>query len=867
MKMREVIANEKCYTKDMYSCFSERKEKNYYNGIVLRELFKKHGINYNNADVMKIVKDVMPIDLFQISREETINTTLLVLRLLRVQQYFNKYVVTPNMIIHNGGIRFVTNHKIEVDYNLVIEDGNSVTIVKIKNKKCDLSKAGKSVHTKISDNMELFLLQLAAEDMFPNKLHHQAQIIYLRHKDDKNDTLIPVSDYANDTKKSIVTASFIGSKSAEMMQRVDDAIAGKSKHSCNDCFNCAYNSLCTYKKDNTNLLVIPQKAKASGKVTFTQSQQNLIDAKGGIFRVLAVAGSGKTTCIANRICNLVKNGCNPKDILLITYTTKAVDEMREKIEYWLKVNKVKANISDFQIFTFNSFGFELIKKEYTKFGYTTEPGLLEKSEKIALIKSILDAKPEIDGFNYKDPILNMPYAKGVVLVMDEYFTKIKNSGCTYAEEVQNVCGIKDVKIAKQVMEMYLEYINHMKVNNLVDYMDQVNLCYEILREPNNLKKYGYSHVMVDEFQDSDTLQINILMLLTQHKYFQSLMVVGDDSQAIYSWRGATAHNIINFKDIFPNTVDIPLLENFRSTKEICALANAINDINKDKIPKNLISTKSGNSPSLFCLSSVEAFIDKMMEAIMYYGMEFSDVALIARNKKELLQMQQLLIARNVPCVLSVSELLVDNPVVQHLINFAKFLQDLSSDLYFAEFLQVYDGDNFEKQTKATLKGYVQSNLDVFTQELIACNTEEEKIQLVYSKFEKIAQEERSVKSLLDILKSKKFLTLYDMGQFLIDMQTYKADYSIDKIDSPVNAITLTTAHSSKGREWKTVGIYLDTFSYPSQYDYAMVKNNPSFEEERRLLFVAITRAKEFLFLAGNSSESSYTEVAKALKIK
>lgn len=867
MKVREIIANEKCYTKTMYSCFSEKKEKNYYNGIVIKELFKKHGINFNNADIIKILQDVMPVDLFQISREETINTTLLILSLLRVQQYFNKYVVNPNLVIHNGGSRFVTKHNIDVDYNLIIEDGNTVTIVKVKNKKCDLSKQGKSVHTKISDNMELFLLQLVAEDLFPNKLMHQAQIIYLRHPNDKNENLVPLSDFANDTKKSIITASFIGSKCAEMMQRIDDTVAGVSKHCCNDCFNCSYNLLCSYKKDNTNLLVIPTKAKASGKVSFTANQQRMIDARGGIFRVLAGAGSGKTTCIANRICQLIKNGCSPKDILLITYTTKAVDEMKEKIAYWLKVNKIKVNMDDFQIFTFNSFGFELIKKEYVNFGYSTEPGLLEKSEKIALIKSILDAKPEIDGFNYKDPILNMPYAKGVVLVMDEYFSKIKHFGCTYAEEVQNVCGIKDIDVARKVMEMYLEYINHMKTHNLVDYMDQINLCYEILKNPNNLKQYGFAHIMVDEFQDSDSLQISILMLLSQYLYFQSLMVVGDDSQAIYSWRGATAYNIINFKDMFPYAEDIELLENFRSTKEICDFANSINDINKDKIPKNLIGQKSGNKPSLFCLDNVMGFVDKMIDAIMYYGIEFSDVALIARNKKELLEMQQLLIARNIPCVMSVSELLIDNPVVQHLIDFAKFLQDFTSDLYFAEFLQVYDWDNFEKQSKSTLESYVRTHLDIFMQEMQYCNTEDEKIQLVYDKFEKLAQEERSVKSLLEILKSKKFVTLYEMAQFLIDMQTFKADYSIDKVDCPVNAITLTTAHSSKGREWKFVGIYLNSFSYPSQYDYHAVKNNPNFEEERRLLFVAITRAKEYLLLAGSSTESSYSEVAKALKIK
>lgn len=866
MKMRDIIQNEKCYTKDMYNSFSEKKEKNYYNGIVIRELFKQYGLNYNNSEVMKIVTDTMPKDLFHTSREEIINTTLLILRLLRFKEYYTKYVLSNTATVHHGGITFVTNHNIEVDYNLLIEEKDEVTIIKVKNKKCDLSQGGKSVHTKIADNMELFLLQEAAKKVIPGKLSYNAKLVFLRHPDDKDDNLVPASEF-EDKKKTIVSTSFVGTKVSEMLSRVDDAINGNSKHECSDCTNCSYNLLCKYKKDTTNLLVIPQKAKANGTVIFTQSQSDMIGAGTGIFRVLAGAGSGKTTCIANRICKLIENNVNPHNILLITYTTKAVDEMREKIAYWLKVNGVKANVKKLNIFTFNGFGFELVKKEYSRFGYSAEPTLLEKSEKISLIKSLLDAKPEIDGFNYKDPVLDMPYAKGVVLMMDDYFNKIKMSGLMYPEEVMAICNIKRLDIATSVLELYLEYKEHMKQHNLVDYMDQVNLCYEILKDPNCLKKYGFEYIMVDEFQDSDNLQINILMLLAQYTYFKSLMVVGDDSQAIFSWRGATAYNIIHFNDVFPSAFDINLLENFRSTIEICDLANKINDINKEKVPKSLISDRHGIKPLIFNLPNIESFVDKMMEAIVYYGYQFSDVALIARNKKDLIAMQKFLIARNVPCVMSVNELLIDNPVIQHLIDFAKYLQDSSSDLYFAEYLQVADYNNYIAQNKNTLGSYVQANIDAFETEMLNCSSEKEKIELVISKFEIIAQEERSVKSLVDILKSKNFITLNHMCQFLIDMETYKADYTIEKLEEPVNAITLTTAHSSKGREWNVVGIYLDSFSYPTQLDYNQVKNNPIFEEERRLLFVAITRAKEQLFLGGDSYKSSYQEIARALNSK
>lgn len=866
MKMRDIIQAEKCKTKNFYSGFSEKKEKNYYNGVILTELFKTYGLNFNSSDIMGIVTKTIPQETFHTSREQTINATLLVLRLLRFQEYYTKNVLTSTAIIHKAGKTFATNSNIEVDYHFIVEDGDQVTIVKVHNAKCGLSNRGKSVFTNTSDNMELFLLQEAAKKVIPGKVSYTSQLIYLRHPDDKGENLVPTSEFTK-KGKTIMTASFVGAtKQNEMIDRLNDIMAGTSKHQCLDCSTgCPFFRLCTYEPDNTNLLVIPQKAKVSGNAKFTQDQQFVMNAENGIWRVLAVAGAGKTTCIANRISNLIKNGTSIHDILLITYTVKGADEMREKIAYWLKKKKINVDVKHLNIFTFHSFGFELVKKEYKRFGYSAEPTPIEKSEKIALIKSLLDSRPEIEGFNYKDPVLDMPYAKGVVLTMDNYFNIIKTNDCVYPEEVQKLCGIKKKDVATEILLLYKDFKEHMLQNNLVDYIDLINLCYEILKDTNCLKQYGFEHIMVDEFQDSDNYQISILKLLSTYAYFKSLMVVGDDSQAIFSWRGATAYNILHFTDIFPSAFDINLLENFRSTQEICSLANIINDINREKIPKSLKSSKTGRKPLIFHLADIQSYVEKMLEVITYYGYNFSDVALIARNKKDLLEMKRILVSKNVPCVMSVNELLIDNPVVQHLIDFAKYIQDLSSDLYFLEWLQVSNYDEFVKQTKTTLPGYVQTRKDAFENELLNCNNELERIKLVMDMFESISSKNRGVKSLIDILKSKSFATLNEMCQFMIDMETYKADYTIEKLEEPVNAITLTTAHSSKGREWTFVGIYLSSFSYPSETDYPQVKNNPGFEEERRLLFVAITRAKEFLVLGGDCHSTCYQEVAHALQ--
>ena len=193
------------------------------------------------------------------------------------------------------------------------------------------------------------------------------------------------------------------------------------------------------------------------------------------------------------------------------------------------------------------------------------------------------------------------------------------------------------------------------------------------------------------------------------------------------------------------------------------------------------------------------------------------------------------------------------------------MQDPKASLSFAEYLQVADYENYKKQTKHTLPKYVENAMEAFQDDLDHCTSEQEKIQYVFGKFEQIAQTERSVKSLLDVLKGRLFITLKEMAKFMLDMETYKAEYTIEKIEQPVNGITLTTAHSSKGREWEFVAVYLPSFSYPLDIEYIATKNNPQFEEERRLLFVAITRAKESLLLGGDVDSSIFKEVRDAQK--
>lgn len=847
MKARNVLDREACETKYRFGQLESVKNKAYYNGVVLRELFTKYNLNFTENDIVNIALANIPNESFHTNREAEINLDLLKRKLIRFQTYMKTHLAPSSSISNGSTVKII--HNITVDYSFIVTNGNEVNIYKVKNKKnTTMKKNGRTIYSKISESMELYLLQLAGETLYPNA-YVTPSIIFLSHTKDRFTDIVDVSEFNDKQNTNIVSYHFRNSEQAKMNERIQDVLNDNVSTSNKKCDTCPYDDICHYIDDTTNLKPIPVKPKTIGKVTFTKHQQDVIDVTSGTYRVLAGAGSGKTTCIANRIVNLVKNGTNLSEILLITYTTKGVEEMTEKIEYWFKMNNIPINKDHLNIFTFNGFGHELIKKEYKDLGFTAPPELFEKSENLSFIQRLLDSHEEIACYNYANPFLDMRYSKGAVYQAALDFEELKSNAAYMPEDAEYILDVSPDN-AKAIFDIYCEYKNYMKAHNLIDYNDQVEYAFKILSNKNNLKKYGFEHIICDEFQDSDQLQINILEKLANCGYNQSVMVVGDDSQSIFSWRGATSENIINFHKYFKNAIDIELVENFRSTKEICNFANNINDINKNKVDKQLVGITSGDEP-IFEYGTMESLVNKMEVDIKTNGLKYQDIAIISRNKSALLDMRQLLISKGIPCILSISEMLVDNQSVKHIAEFIKFLLDTTLDLSFAEYLQLLEYDTFEKmKDDALFYKYLDDNKILFLDEYNHCQTDEEKLTFLYDKIEVIAKKNRAVKSLLDLIKEKNFDTIEKINTFVQNMLIFKSDNVIEKIEENVDAVVLTTAHSSKGREWENVYLYIDQFKYPSQYYYYNERNTATVEEERRLFFVAATRAKKNLTMIG-----------------
>lgn len=856
MKAFEVISAGACSNQAKFQSLEAKKSKGSYNGIVIRNIMKG-GIDFTVQDVYDAIDAHMNPEVFHSVREHGINTESLVSRMTRFQSWLEKQRVASTIYIPAGE---ETVQGIDIPFDLIVKDGCDVRVFKIKNKKNDeLTWRGKK--NRVDESMELFLLQLVGEKLYPGA-SCSGCIAFLRDKQDSASKFTPVDEYAG-----VIQHHFINDDRWAAEDKLEAILNGTHPKKCGDCSSCPYETLCKEDVKETALMAIPPQPKASGNVSFTRSQQKMINANNGVFRVLAGAGSGKTTCIANRICKLIEQS-HPKKILLITYTTKGVEEMREKIEYWMAENgQTQYNIDDFNIFTFNSFGYEIIKQHYEEFGFTEEPRLIEKQEEMQLIQELLDMNPEIPGYDYANPLMNfhqfwMPVemGRGVCIVMSEYFKILKSQCCMTADDVAYVLKLNN-PIAVQVFNLFEQYQDILSQRNLVDYEDQIALCYQFYADNENLRKYGFEHIIVDEFQDSNQDQINLLYRMNQYPYIVSLMVVGDDSQAIFEFRGANSDGIINFHKYF-DAVDINLMENFRSTKEICQVANYINDVNLNKVPKTLISSRSGQKVELFGSASEWTFMDKVIEAIKTQNLSYSDVAIISRNRRELVEFKHYLDCEGIPSIIAASELLIDHPHTKIIVDFFRFLVDTNQSLYYAEFLKLQDPVEFENNIH-DFQNWFQKKKKAFLDDYFCLHTETDKVDFIFTILDDIAIDSRAVTSLMNILRGKNLRSIIGLNNFLDSMMLYQADYQIEKIDVPVNAVTITTAHSSKGKEWKHCFIYLNKFRYPKSCDYQAQKNLSDFEAERRLLFVAVTRAKETLTMGGAMRSSIYTEIEEA----
>ncbi|RLG12664.1 ATP-dependent helicase [Candidatus Pacearchaeota archaeon] len=581
----------------------------------------------------------------------------------------------------------------------------------------------------------------------------------------------------------------------------------------------------------------------------------------GSLLVIAGAGSGKTKTIICRMAYLVAQGVPPHKILLLTFTRRASKEMIERAGSLLKtdVHKIMGG-------TFHSICQYMLRFYGYLLGYNSNFTILDRSDAedlINLLRNSLGLAQKKKRFPKKDTLANI-------------YSKMINQ----QKSLENILSSEYPQFLDyyyEIERLFTEYINYKKEYHLMDYDDLLLNWLKILKTFPQVKKEVsnlFEFIMVDEYQDTNVLQGEIVKYMGEaHK---NVMVVGDDSQSIYSFRGANYKNIFEFPKLFPNTKIIKLEQNYRSTQPILNLANAVISNSKIKYTKVLFTLKKeGEKPILFYAKDEtegsKFIVDRILE-LREKGIKLSQIAVLFRSAFHSFDLEVELAKRGIPFVKYGGLKLLESAHIKDLLAFLKILSNPKDFLSWHRILLLFEGigprtaekiinqlKNNEKPLSFILEKLaisfpfkeLKNFLDIFkalkqsqlplSQKLIKIwNFYEPIFQRIY--YEDYFRREKDIETLIAL--SSKYNSL---EEFLSDLALEPLEITNDIEKKPEEEhLILSTIHSAKGLEWHTVFILsLIEGRFPSFYS---INNQEELEEERRLFYVAITRAREKLYL-------------------
>lgn len=602
----------------------------------------------------------------------------------------------------------------------------------------------------------------------------------------------------------------------------------------------------------------------------------------GAVLVTAGAGSGKTRLLTHRIVHLIKNlNVLPVNIIAITFTNKAANEMKERINNMIPEIKDKIWIS-----TFHSMCAKILRSNIDKLNqsYTTNFSIYTDSESNKIITQILAENGYAKDEQLKKTILyHISNCKNNIYSLEEYENE-------HSYE-------KDINL---IMSVFRKYQKKLVENNAVDFDDLLYLTYILFKNnPEVLNKYAtrFKFVLVDEFQDTNEVQYELVKMLSSvHK---NVFVVGDEDQCIYTWRGANLQNIFKFREDYDDVKIFKLEKNYRSTKTILDYANRLIKNNKSRIDKNLWSEKESSS-----LVEWREFYDesgeadyvarKIYEMVHYQDYKYKDFAILMRLNALSLPFEEKLLSYNIPHkifggykfyerlevknVLSYLKLFVnqkDEQAFLRVINFPKrgigestiakikAIADEKELSLLEVCLQISENNNFELSSSIInkLKAFADIYKELYAEYEIT--PLDEFVVNVINKFDinsaftgkslddtdKIMNINQLVASIKGFYEKNENITLNDY------LQNVSLVSDIDSLDEENNNVVVATVHSVKGLEFKAVFIVgLEEKIFPISRAYN--KEN-EMEEERRLLYVGITRAKENLFLTNCKNRFIY----------
>ena len=591
------------------------------------------------------------------------------------------------------------------------------------------------------------------------------------------------------------------------------------------------------------------------------SQFEATSAVNGCFLIIAGAGTGKTRTLVYRVARLIELGHDPNSILLLTFTRKAANEMMKRSSMLLddRCSKIRGG-------TFHSFANLTLRKYAKVIGLDSSFTILDQGDSTDVINLIRSQ----DGFITKEK--RFPNKQ----TLNKVFSLNVNTGKKVEEIIENDYP-HFIPLLDKILEIQKIFTEYKRRNNLLDYDDLLVYLREFLHKGGPAVKALLSEikfVMVDEYQDTNHLQSEIVKGLSQ--YSKNVMVVGDDSQSIYSFRGADFHNIMEFPKLFDDVKIIKLEENYRSFQSILDFANRINDAAIEKYKKDLYSRRgSGQLPNIVAASTENLqskFIVEKILDLREEGVPLKDIAVLFRSSFFSFDLELELAKANVPFQKFGGMKFVETAHVKDVMAFLRIAVNPKDVISWYRVLLLHEGVGPKTAqrildelatSRITIKAepdqqpeFKHRNLGRLFYLLYELQKKKllpsEMVQRVYDYYWDLFKANYD-----DWNKRKKDLEIFQnivenytsVDSLLSDMAIepiVESVIDVDATDKEEEYVTLSTIHSAKGLEWHSVFIIHAVEGYfPSARS---IESLETLEEERRLMYVASTRAKNNLFV-------------------
>lgn len=706
------------------------------------------------------------------------------------------------------------------------------------------SLKGRKLSTNIASDLYPMVAKLSLEEKYP---HITINVVYLKRDADTQevgtDFLIGASASVN--MYQITYAQYYLERDdldQEKMRETIEKVVARSEEP--DCYNCSYFDLCRSRKllsDESGKKPEEEKASSYQMPVYTDDQKKVVEHLNGPLLVCAGPGSGKTATLIGRIRFLIEEkGIDPGFLLVVTFTNEAATELKERCLGFLTPDRLP------KIATLNGFCYGILRENTDILGKNLK--LLGTVERLKLIENIASVFPPLKGFKYGQEYGKNGLYKTIAGRLDTFFGTTKDAFLYRYPEL----GDDFIAFAKQYQEI-------VTLNGYITFDEQISLTNRLFKEyPEVLALYQsvYRYIMVDEYQDTNKEQVEMLyQLAAAHK---NLVVVGDDDQSIYGFRNASSAYMIDFEKAFPGGQTIVLRTNFRSTSSLVDAAQSLIKNNKNRIEKQIISGRNKGSvdkkPILIRDQSPHT-IDALVELLRKEGYRYSDMALLSTKNAPLEELHSKL---SVPSVLAKSYLRQDSFFLL-VACVMKLYRNIHDDRALYQYLKLHGVEHYLcRDSGFSLYESLLASIGIKeSADFLGINSSLSDIpvakpfQDLFGSYFLLYEHSKNPKDFVrnlqlscdwkrsnspdvicENMELRSIRSMDALEEYMESVMNFADDTRVDEVQG--ERLLLITSHDSKGREFKVVILRND-----------FTGNN---EETRRLFYVAMTRAKEQLFI-------------------